>query len=154
MSDYENVTPVPLKPRPIQDRLTVVLRVHHQYKMEQAVMAGGGYDDMLETSHEAYARRLQADEQWSEFDFGWIPNKDVGIVVVENLAGKNLQLNPTEEQRKLIADQVLEVKHAGDSIPLLIPPRAPQAIYSPRPWLLRIRCQAKPTRYKITVLPR
>lgn len=144
--------PVPLKPVKPKDRTTVILQVHHQ--SEGIVSAGASFDELLETRHDAYARRTSVGEEWQPLDFGWIPANDVGRIVIENLTGRNLQVNPTEAERVEMRQQVLQVVHDGDSCPFLIPPRGVDAYVSATPAKLRIRSQLGVTRYKITVVPR
>lgn len=149
-----NSEPVPLEPSTPKNRTTVILRVHHQCRDEGVTTAGCTYDDELETSHEAYGRRLTATSEWQPLDFGWIPPQDVGRIIIENLAGRNLQVNPTADERRAIADQVLEVWHDGDRHSFFIGPRGADSFQSSCPSLLRIRTRGADTRYRIMVVPR
>lgn len=146
--------PKPLEYKPPKDRATIILRVHHQCQDEGVTTGGCSYDEELETDHEAYGRRLTVGEEWQPLDFGWVPVEDVGMVVVENLAGRNLRVNPTDDERREIADRVLEVRHEGDAHAYAIPPRGADSFRSTDPASLRIRSRKGETKYKIMVVPR
>ena len=154
IDNLENRKPQPLETRLVRNRATTILRVHHQCLEEGVTTGGTSFDEELETSHDAYGRRLEATSEWQPLDFGWVPASDVGMVVIENLAGRNLPINPTESEREQIADQVIQVCHGGDAHCFEIPPRGADVFRSTEPAALRIRTRGRRTKYRIMVVPR
>jgi hypothetical protein len=146
----------PLNPQP-QDmsRLTVLLTVHHEQVGEQPRTFPLTFSDLLETTQESYSRRMRATEEWTPLDFGWIHPSEVGYLMIDNIEGRGLAIQPTREEKALTASHVIELAYVSsldDSWE--IPPR--WFFFNPikRPADLRIRCQHETASYRITVIPK
>lgn len=136
-------------------RMTMVWTLHHQSQGEEARSVGSAYDEVLRTGHEMYSRRCTASEEWTPLDFGWLPAEDVIAVVIENLEGRHLQVNPTEEERESMSMQVIEIRLDETSTNyVLVPPRHAVPLELARYDCVEVRCLGPETRYRVTAVPR
>jgi hypothetical protein len=146
----------PLNPQP-QDfgRLTVVMTVHHEQPNEQPRSFPLSFCDLLQVSQESYSRRMRATEEWMPLDFGWVHPEDVGFLIIDNIEGRGLSIQPTPEEKMATASHVIELAHVSSLEDYWeIPPRL--FFFNPvkRPSDLRIRCRHEVAQYRITVIPK
>ena len=160
MNDVIPVSPEehlpPLNPNPQElSRLTVVLNVHHEQALDQPRSISLPFAELLATKHESYSRRCRVTKDWVSLDLGWIPSEDVGYLVIEHLEGRRYSVQPTEAERALVANRVIEIAYVtslDDCWP--IPPRLPFFVAVERAQDLRIRCRTEEAHFRIHVIPR
>jgi hypothetical protein len=103
-------TPTSLKEKPC-DRLTANLAIHHQHCGENPVAVQTSFSKSLSTINQPYARRVAvADNEWKRLDAGWIPQEEVGYVIIENRVGLGLAVNPTAEELAFMQNQLLFIR--------------------------------------------
>lgn len=143
-------------PKDVPDRLTLILQMHHQHEGDQATTIESRPWMALESKDvEPYSRRPKVTEEWQRLDTGWVGQQDaVGYIVVENLAGKGLQLHPSPEQAAEIAKQVVEIRlgKTGEGH-LLVLPGWPQQFY-PKGKDVYLRCQSGEASCRVTIIPK
>ena len=146
----------PLNPQPQElSRLTVLLTAHHEQAGEQPRTFPLTFSDLLETTQESYSRRMRATEEWTSLDFGWIHSSEVGYIIIDNIEGRGLSIQPTPEEKALTASRVIELAYVDspqDYWP--IPPRLFFFGQVVRPSDLRIRCQNGTASYRINAIPK
>lgn len=141
----------------IKDRITVVETVYHQSALSgETTVVESRFSRKLETVDQPYKRQLVATEVWTPLEFGWL-EKGVSVFVVQNEAGKHLQKQPTEEEKKEIDQQVLLIglnSNVASSL-WVIPPgesmRGSIALLSPSLW---IRCEKGSAPYILHAYPK
>lgn len=93
-------------------KILVVESVYHQRPDSQPVSIETRYSRWTGTSDGPYRDEVTATAEWVAVQHGRL--KGVGLLVVENAAGCDLQVVPTIEQRIFIDGLVVEVSIAGD----------------------------------------
>jgi len=110
MSESIEIVPVPvdeLKNAVAHcDRFTAQLAVYHESCGNPTEQVTVQTSVMLKTKEQTYQRRkMLTDGEWSLLDYGWLASYDVGYIVIENHAGRGLQVNPLPEERERLARQ-------------------------------------------------
>lgn len=152
----ENLEPLQLDSQPDQGRITVTMGVHFQKGPDEPQSTSGAFHFYTESDQEEVyrRRRLKAEQGHSiPLETGWIPIDEVGIVVIENLAGKNLKVNPTEEEQKEFAKQVIDVMF-NESSGIEIKPGQQFPFVPTDPSNVTICCRHGIVRYNLAVYPR
>lgn len=105
--ELTGVNPVPQ----FRDRMTVVEKVYHQPKNGEAFCCETTFERHLNDEESVYSRKKKATEERQPLDYGWITenNQKVGMLVIRNDAGKNVQRLPSEEEKVELAKKILEV---------------------------------------------
>lgn len=99
------------------DRLTVLTNVYYEQDGEAPHAVATRVSKLIGTKEQPYQRkRLQAHLLPSKLDYGWFSDKldQIGMVLIENMAGANLNTIPTEEEKKRFESQTLWLGH-GDT---------------------------------------
>src|SRR5262245_13570034 len=111
------VTPMPPSdPLKSRDRITANLITVFEHSGSSAESCDPRFSDFVETFDlEPYKKRLKASPDWQPLKFGDLEKEQVGMIVVQNLAGCNLQTLPTEEEKEKYAKQVILVRKSGDN---------------------------------------
>lgn len=112
------------------DRITGQILVHHESTGENPVTCGGTFSAFLATREQVYPRRIrELTEEWIPLDYGPLPQRDVGLVLIENRAGKDRRTIPSVQEYNEIQEQLLLVSLRGDStIDLVVRPGTMQLI--------------------------
>lgn len=102
---------------PGADRLTwKSFFVHEQYDSGAAPAIEFVASKRLESSAQVFERRMVLDENWISLESlmgaGW---DSVGLVVVENRAGMNLKVAPTEEELLVLAQMAILIGAGGET---------------------------------------
>lgn len=150
----ENLQPIDYKERRV-NRLTVFTQVSHERSGERATSIPMSYSELLQVEEDIYARRQSADAIWSTLDFGWLGSEQAGLIIIENLEGREKGTQPTPEELRKRSALVLEVAVEGAEEAFFpIPPRRHWPFWNAHPERLRIRCQGGKASYKIIVMPK
>lgn len=147
-----DVTPLPELHN--HDRVTIVINMHHEHLGEAPVSLQSIHARLLEHMEEPYQRRLRAGEKWQPVvDSGcWIATGRIGYVTVENLEGRVLTVQPTEEERRKSSNKILEIGYANDSAQADLIYPGSIAIKTPsNASKLVIRCRSGEASYKLHV---
>ncbi len=96
------------------DRMTVKIQLYHEHSGEQPHATDVSFSGTLDTEHEVYQRRLNVGNDWEPLDIGWIPEGDVGYVVLDNRTGKGRHSNPTEAEKAEEALHIVYVRLGDD----------------------------------------
>ncbi len=138
-----------------KNRVTVVEQVAFQPFGEQPVSVSRAYARELDSDQQFYKRTLKVGEEWQRLDCGWLDECDIGLIVICNEAGTNLQRVPTKEERAAIEAQVLEVSYnpaLADS--WTVPPGAAMRGYPSRSQNLFLRSRSGEIVVSIFLTPR
>lgn len=146
--------------RRLHDAITVVETVTFHPIGANAIQVDCRFSKECATAEiQPYNRLCKAGNEWRPLDLGWIlfdhGIESVGMIYIVNSEGLFLQTNPTDEERKLAAERILELSFGGDDqADVLIPPQESfrARIYAPNK--VMIRCKNGPCKYAITVLPK
>lgn len=113
----KEIVPVPMEMvLQDQDRMTIHMTVHHERHGLNPTSLSVAYSRLLETQSQTYIReRVQVTEEWKLLETGWV--EQPGVLFIENWAGRGLKVHPTEEERAMIAQQVLLVGHDPSAPP-------------------------------------
>lgn len=149
----------PSTKKPLRDRLTVVSHVYHQRAGKDPKSIESKFCRDLESKGQLYEREMEATEEWQPLDCGWVT--DVGMMVVLNQEGQNLQVHPTDEEREATAKKVLELAydfHDGTGPcglhSWLIPPGESFQGFPSQAASLYIRSQSGVAEYTLYLIPR
>lgn len=140
----------------VKNRVTVVEQLYHRAFGDQPVQFESRWSRELNSSEQAYERRLTIGDQWEDFDAGWI--KRVGMFAIRNEEGRNLQRIPTEEERDKINEKVVEIFFVseGTSAPF---PEAHLFVYPGEtakgcPAVkMKVRCRSGSARCTVFIIP-
>lgn len=140
-----------------KDRSTCRLSYYHEHKGEDAVVAEVVYSAMLETLDvEPQAkRRLKAKPEWTRLPIGDMEAASVGMIIIQNVCGQNLQVLPTPEEKEEFEKQVFRIRQAGveGGLEIIIKPGRFQA-FEVNISCLEIKCDHNDGRGYIWVFPR
>ena len=136
-----------------QSRVTVVEQVYHQILNEQPHLVESRFSRGLQSDEQAYERRLKVDEGGMPLDCGWLTEASQLLIINEE--GRNLQVIPTDEERKELAKKVLEI-FFGDRPDncWLVPPGESMRACSNTLHALKIRSQSGTIRFTLHVIPK
>lgn len=136
-------------------RITVVGTVYYQPAFGDPSSVHVRYSVLGTEDEQVYTRDLKVGEDWQPIDYGWV--KRPGMVLVGN-ARVELNVKPTEEQRKELDARVLQLGIAGgceDVYPFQdVPPGTSYPVTPPDFSLLRVRCLKGTVRFTVHVIPR
>lgn len=135
-----------------KDRITVVQHIYHQSTGEQPTQIDNNFTRNLETIDQPYVRRCKATETKQKLDCGWL--QDVSRIIIINEEGTNLQVVPTDGERKATAAKILELSFQENGPGWLILPGesfhgSPSDVSN-----LLIRSLSGITKYTLHALPR
>jgi hypothetical protein len=91
-------------------RLTVVEHSYYQSseKGRQPIAVNTGFCTEIDSDEEPYGpRRIIVGPEWRKLELGWMQN--CSQLCLTNLAGTDLEVIPTPEERNAISKQVIEV---------------------------------------------
>lgn len=94
------------------DRITIALNLYHEHKGSQPSHISVRKSMILKEQEEPWSRRKEFSETWEVLP-EWMPYALIGTIVIENLAGSNLLVNPTKEERAAIDASIIEVAVAS-----------------------------------------
>lgn len=115
MSEERSVNPATeLQPTPwrlANPRITVNEKVYFQPMDDKAVMVETVFSIDVQTEEQLYQRGpLKLKAGWQPLYEGcWIPPQDIGLIVISNLEGKNLQKIPTKAEIVEMTNRVIEI---------------------------------------------
>lgn len=134
-------------------RLVVVEHVYHQPVDGQPVNVTPKFSKFLKTDEQPYGpRRVKIGPDSVPLESAWVGNGSQ--LVVENLEGTSLQVQPTAEEREQIALRIVEVWDEDGKEPLfLIPPGESLRARPGNLKRLRLRCASDSARIVYTVFP-
>lgn len=98
-----------IRSQPNHDCLTVVENVYHRPSGEEATCVESRFSRKLKTINQVYVRHCKATEEWQPLDTGWLDG--CSALHIQNRAGTDLQVIPTDEEREMIIRQILEVSY-------------------------------------------
>ena len=135
------------------DRLVVVETVYYQQTGQQPLAIETRFSKPLESREQLYQRQLKTTQEWESLDVGWI--KSVGMLLLKNCAGKDLQENPSEQLAAEIASSTIElgIPDCQSSFTILVPP-GESARFCPSSLDLLVRCKnVANVPYVLTLIP-
>jgi len=149
---------MPLEHNPdVRDRVTAHVTLHHEQVGVGPTTADHMFQDFLENVDEQpYTRVMKVGVGWQPLEFGWLAGK-VGLIAVQNGAGKNLRTHPTEEEKVAIKATVLEIaafENGRDTIICIVRAGRFTVFEYPAPETLRIRTRDHSAKITITAIPR
>lgn len=134
-------------------RVTVVEQVYHQILNGQPHLVESRFSRDLESDEQAYERRLKVGEAGVPLDCGWVTKASQLLIINEE--GRNLQVNPTDEERKKLSEKVLEVYYVQSlTSPWLVLPGESMRGCPSTLEGLRIRSQSGIIRFTLHVIPK
>jgi hypothetical protein len=111
----------PARPRHI-NRLTCVLQLSHQVHGRDGTPFVARFADLLDSSDDAYSRRVQVSGEISPIDLAWC-GVDARYLAIENRAGLDLLTQPTEEEQRHISGQLIFYGPKEKPDAFFVPPR-------------------------------
>lgn len=156
-------------------RMTVVGYVHYEPVHGPAQQVEYGFTRWIDSDEQPYGpRNLIVTEQWKPLDCGWIGEENgegAGQLVIVNLEGRYLSVNPSEAEKRMIDGKVVELGvmsspndpptptselPAAAIIPFaFIRPRGDAPRFEPvHCRSIFIRCQKGTARCSVTLFPR
>lgn len=132
--------------------------VYHRTPNGQTLPIESIFNTPLEVEEATYSRPGgKVGEEWTPIDLGWV-GENAGMIVIQNLSGKNLQRQPTKEEKAEIDKKVIEVgisfgKEVPDRFTLVLPKQnfrwnlIPELTYS-------LRSQSGRIDFNLYVIPR
>lgn len=139
-----------------RDRLTAQVNIYHEHWGEQPVAAHCSTQRFLDTQEQPFQRRITVGPEWVPLSRAWgTMLESVGVILLENRAGRSLMVTPTDEEWEVIQDSVIQVAIQKEAhFPfarivagafLLLEPEEPE--------LLHVRCP-HPTPLLVWAFPR
>lgn len=96
---------------PLRDRMTIVEKVYHQPQTGEAYCCETVFERWLDDEESVYSRKMKVSEEWKLLHFGWFSDdgKPVGMLVIRNDEGRDLQRLPSDEEKTKTASLILEI---------------------------------------------
>jgi hypothetical protein len=140
-------------PKPLKQigLLTVVETVYHHHPSLTPLTTDNRFTRHISTDEQPYSRFVVVGEEWQPIDYGWLKDKPIGMMVIENCPPQ-LMTHPTLEEKRVLDAAVIEVG---------LPPFAQvlpgeSCRFHPHESVLnnlRIRCRQGNTRCRVTLIP-
>lgn len=139
----------------LKSKLTVVDTVYYQCVGGEPVSVESKFSRELDSDEQIYQRHSKVGEDFIPLDCGWL-ERNVGMLLITNEEGKNLQAHPTEEEAETLSRRVLEVRYKGNGLAggWLIPPGESFRGYPSNTENLVIRCQVGTAQFTINLIPK
>lgn len=139
----------------IKDRLTVVINVAHEHYGDQPFGLNIVYQQPLESKEQVYSRRYMATEEWKPIDLNWLEEVGTSLVIIENLEGKGLLVNPTVEEKAATSAKILEISYTKNSKEAdTVPSMGFCTKQTDHPSSLYIRSRSGTATYRLTLIPK
>ena len=140
-------------PVSVQDcsRLTLVGQVYHQQAGCDPSQASTRFSCFLETDEQAYERILRANSKWQQLDRGWIDS--ASVLVITNQERYNAKPNFSQEEKRAIEDNTLEVSYQDSEDSWLVPPGQSMRACPSDLSRLRVRTRGGAVRFSIFIVP-
>lgn len=135
-------------------RLVVVESVYCQQEGEQPDSLDAGYARWLTTDQQPLVRRrLTIGPEWQPLDCQWLDK--AGLLVLENVEGRNLARQPSADELAAIRGRVIELAYAGTPLDRswLIPPGESFRGCPANLDGLRIRCRCGQAKALLSLFP-
>lgn len=115
--------PLPVPEIVTNDRLTILVQIRHEHLGTDPLSIDSSQVFLTGNEEEPYTRRIKVTEKWTSLDYDWLNEIGVSIIILENLEGKHLLIQPTKEEKDAIKERVVEVSYTknSDEADLLIP---------------------------------
>lgn len=144
--------------KPDDDRLTVTMQMVHQHCCVDPVPVRPNFAAVLKNKEQPYQRRIWIAQEWKKLDYGWLNDDGLhGIVVVENLSGKQRSIVKKKDEQE-DPGNILEIhlRELIDERPpiMTILPAQFQFFNPTASTQYMIRCVGGKIEYAITVMPR
>lgn len=154
ISRHGSIGVPPLSNSSIQtnDRVTVACTLTFEHRGDQPVQAAAVYDYLtFSQGVEPYTRRIEATEQWTKLDTGWVT--EPGTVIIQSLVGSNLAVHPSPEEAQRMARKILLVSFSESAEQAFrVPPRG--MFYGQPTGDLFVRCEQGEANYRLTIFPK
>lgn len=137
-----------------RNRITCVLQLYHEQDGEQPDGVRLAFVAPSKYNVQRYQRRMKIDEADNPLDIGWFKPHEVGSILIENLEGKGLQVQPTDEEREDIARRIIDVREAGGTSSWLVPPGGFFLGCPSSAEKVLIRCQHGSAKIGLSIYPR
>lgn len=139
-----------------KNRLVVIETVIHQQFDQPATCVDNRFSRNLEDVEQPYIRtgsKALVGVNWRPIDCGWI--EQASYLVIINEEGKFTQTVPSEEEKEIALNKVIELGIDGAlNTPFLIRPLQSMRVEPSSLRSLQIRCPNGPARYTIAIYPR
>ena len=96
------------------DRLTIITQIHHDHTGRPTFSGEVRFDRVLETVDQPFHRELEVGEEVTQIEAHWI--KRVGHLLIENVTGKVIQLQPSDAEKKETAKKIVRVSFGLDCV--------------------------------------
>lgn len=134
--------------------LSAVFMIYHQQSGESPTAVDGRWSRGMEGDEQPYSRKVVLGEDWQPIDCGWCKD-GAGYVVIENLEGKNLQAQPTPEERRAISERVVEIGFGENPAAcLFVLPGESHPLSPTDASEIVLRCRKGKAKATVTVYPR
>ena len=138
----------------IKDRVTVVETVYHRPFNAEATSVESRFTRDLESNEQVYRRHLLVTEEWKPLDCGWLKDAGVGMLVLHNEEGRNLQTRPFQEEKEAISQRVVELAYGPEDHQgwLILPGESMRACPSNAKGLF-VRCRKGTAQIIVNLIP-
>jgi hypothetical protein len=141
-----------------KDRLTSKMINYCEHIGFDPVQADLTYTGFLETFELEVQKKWlrKVEPTWQPLPLGDLLPEQVGEVIVQNLVGKNLDVNPTDAEKARFAKQSFRIRKAGveGGLEIVILPGGMQKIYADKGTLLEIKCDFEEGKGLLWIFPR
>lgn len=158
MADKPHVEKIAEKRREPPNRITAIFNIAREYDGENPISIDPIISQLnLSVKEDHYSRRIRVNQDWIPLDLGHLRADQVGLVVIENLEGRFLDVNPTEGERKEASKRIIQVSF-GDptnaSLAFPAPASLPYVGYPQDASRIALRCPVGVAKCRIWVFPR
>lgn len=151
--EHPESTPVSFGTAPERARLTVVEQVaHYAVGSHQPMVVDARYTKFLDSSEDAYRRRLTIGDQWQHIDCGWVT--DCEMLCITNSEGTNFAVIPSPEERAEVDKRIIEVRIGEGLVFTEIPPGESARLRPVNLSFYEIRSQYQKAKITLTLIPR
>lgn len=143
-------------PNATSGRITVVDTIYHQRTGSQPTAVESRFCVGVQSDEQPYTRSFKVGEEWKLLDHGWIDQ--CSMLLLSHDDDGSRQVQPTEEKRKELDEQVVELSFT--SLPtlqnpdLLVPYKESIRIIPVSLERVFIRCRKGIARCTVTIFPK
>lgn len=132
-------------------RVTLTESVYYERQGRDPLQRENAFSRNLTSGEQLYHREMKATKVPESVDKGWVSNPS--LILLHNVEGLFLQVNPTEEEKQELKEKVLIVSFKGSNFKTIVRPGESFKLLSEDFSEVLISSKSDSVEYLLTVFP-